>query len=376
MRVLFVEDDEPTVEDARKLLCEQGHECDVTGFKQSEEHIAGFDPDVIVLDLLQGPPQDRDTPGNKVFDDVWKQQFCPIIVYSAEPSLLEFGEASHPFVTRVKKGLGSPRKLAESIEEVRPYAQGLRSTIAYVRRELSRVFRDMAPDVFTQFNDEKERQTVLTRSGRRRLAALMDGPPDGGHEMLKPWEHYLCPPLSADLQLGDVLRATGKSKTDPHSFRVVLTPSCDLVRSNDRLPKVAEVLLARCRPTGDGLAKTPIGRPSSKCGTNEAETNKLHDRLRGTLLSQGYCVPVIAFPEIKGKVPFMLADVRDLELAEIAHINDEYERVASIDSPFRELVSWAYMQVACRPGLPDRDEDALFDELIASLAESDDSEKT
>lgn len=375
MRVLFVEDDESTVEDAIKRLRDGGHECTVIGFHGSKEQIAEFDPDVIVVDLLQGPAQERVTTGNAVFRGIWDQQFCPIIVYSAAPDLLEF-DGKHPFVWRVQKGAGSPKEFAQAIEEVQPYAQGLRSTIAYVRRELSRVFRDMAPDVFTQFNDEKERQTVLIRSGRRRLAALMDGPPEGGSEMLKPWEHYLCPPLGEDLQLGDVLKARGKSDADPRSFRVVLTPSCDLVRSNDRLPKVAEVLLARCRPTGDGLAKTPIGRPSSKCGTNEAETNKLHDRLRGTLLSQGYCAPVIAFPEIKGKVPFMLADVRDLELAEIARIDDEYERVASIDSPFRELVSWAYMQVACRPGLPDRDEDALFDELIASLAESDDSEKT
>lgn len=34
-----------------------------------------------------------------------------------------------------------------------------------------------------------------------------------------------------------------------------------------------------------------------------------------------------------------------------------FERIASVDSPFRELVTWSYLQVAGRPGLPDRDLD-------------------
>jgi CTP synthase len=37
--------------------------------------------------------------------------------------------------------------------------------------------------------------------------------------------------------------------------------------------------------------------------------------------------------------------------------NKEYIKIASIDSPFREAIIWAYMQINCRPGLPDRNFD-------------------
>ena len=30
-------------------------------------------------------------------------------------------------------------------------------------------------------------------------------------------------------------------------------------------------------------------------------------------------------------------------------------RIASLDSPFREFVGWAYLQISCRPGVPPRD---------------------
>ena len=42
-------------------------------------------------------------------------------------------------------------------------------------------------------------------------------------------------------------------------------------------------------------------------------------------------------------------------------------RIASIDSPFRELVAWAYLQIACRPSLPDRDFDSWRDEIVEDV---------
>ena len=63
----------------------------------------------------------------------------------------------------------------------------------------------------------------------------------------------------------------------------------------------------------------------------------------------------------------MAVYLKDLELILLERINGEgktFERVASIDSPFRELVAWAYMQVACRPGLPDRDTETWSEEIV------------
>jgi CTP synthase len=57
----------------------------------------------------------------------------------------------------------------------------------------------------------------------------------------------------------------------------------------------------------------------------------------------------------------MTACLRDLELIPITEIfsteepSPKYERVVSIDSPFREQIAWAYLQIAARPGMPERD---------------------
>ena len=61
----------------------------------------------------------------------------------------------------------------------------------------------------------------------------------------------------------------------------------------------------------------------------------------------------------------MAANFRNLDLVPFEDISEQgkFRRIASIDSPFRELVSWAYMQSACRPGMPDRNVDEWCDEI-------------
>ena len=97
---------------------------------------------------------------------------------------------------------------------------------------------------------------------------------------------------------------------------------------------------------------------------------KLKDRLPGTVLSHGYFEAVIPFPCLEGRIPTMAANLRDLEFIPVDDIGiseKAFLRVASVDSPFRELIAWAYLQIACRPGLPDRDFSLWSDEIIALL---------
>jgi hypothetical protein len=67
----------------------------------------------------------------------------------------------------------------------------------------------------------------------------------------------------------------------------------------------------------------------------------------------------------------MVADLRALRLIGLSEIDDggqkEYKRVASVDNPFRGLVSWAYTLTAARPGMPDRDFKAWTEEFMAAL---------
>ena len=167
-----------------------------------------------------------------------------------------------------------------------------------------------------------------------------------------------------DIQLGDILKKDGGGSDDPASFCVVLTPSCDLVATGGRVPKVDKVLVAGCCFMDDGL----------KCTSwPNITTPNLKKRLKDSVLSRGYFESIIPFPALAGQIPTMVANLNDLEFIPIANIgfsDVSFIRIASVDSPFRELISWAYLQVACRPGLPDRNFESWKDEIVDSVKKS------
>ena len=252
------------------------------------------------------------------------------MVYSAQPDIHDDNHDPHPFVISIRKGAGSPQKVLKALDELRPQIDALNKAEESVRHSFSCAMRDVAPYAFEAFSDDEHRIEVIKRSGRRRLAALMDELSMDG-TALASWEQYLFPPVCGDTQLGDVLRKKEGGSNDPASFRVVLTPSCDLVRSGNRQPKVSNVLVARCCSMKDGLDLT---------GLKGINSTKLKERLSGTVLTQGYFETIIPFPRLERKIPTMAANLRDLEFIPIQHIGSDKQflRIASVDSPFRELI--------------------------------------
>jgi hypothetical protein len=230
---------------------------------------------------------------------------------------------------------------------------------------LRRALRESKPRIFEIESADQENE-LLTRTIRRRVAASMDDAMIAGEPNIKSWEQYLCPPSISDhLLTGDILRVIDGDKNDPSSYRVVLTPSCDLVKTPTRNPKVEDVLLARCvgaeRLLGDlGLKVDASSKPKVV-----ADVQKKLARF----LTQGYghsSFPVAALP---GEFPMMAADFRSLEVIALGDLVDsaKYDRIASVDAPFRELFVWAYLSSAGRPGMPDRDFEPWAEAIIADI---------
>jgi len=367
VRLLFVEDEPASVEPAIRHLKRGGkpYEYKVSSFANAQSDIETFLPDIVVLDLCEGGAQADPKPtGMATHDYVWKTRFCPLIVYSAHLDMLPDDEPKNPFVTSVQKGTGSEVKLEAAVAELTPHVTALHDAEQRMRHSFACAMRDVAPYAFAEISDANHRKDVLLRCGRRRVAALMD---DLSHQggPLASWEHYVCPPVSSDILLADILRISAGKPDDPSAFRVVLTPSCDLVSSGGRKPKVELVLVAHCGPMKEGIAETSL------C---TVKTKNLKNAIRTTMLTQGYFQKVIPFPRLPNRIPTMMADLKKLELIPLSAIGADtakkYTRIASLDSPFRELVSWAYMQIACRPGLPDRDVDSWSNEIMAAIDDS------
>ncbi len=365
LRILFIDDQPESVRDAKERLEETYNtvelQCSIADFIHGEDEIASWNPDIVILDIWTGKPQTSDAEGYRVLDFVWDHRFCPVIIYSADSHVREdLLIYQHPFVIPIQKGRGSDMQVLEGVKTLAPHVTALNTARDNIRNAFSQVMRHVAPEAFQTTEDETERRELVVRAGRRRLAALMDAPlPDG--TQLVCWEQYIWPPVSESPLMGDILRLKAAGDLDPQSYRVILTPSCDMVTHGGRTPKVKEVLVAKCYSMDDGLTRLGIS-----IGSGEKDLSD------NPLLSQGYSGAIVAVPSLSGKIPTMVADLRSLDLIAISNIADEveYERVASIDSPFREALSWAYLQISSRPGLPDRNLSALSKEINAAVRRS------
>ena len=230
-----------------------------------------------------------------------------------------------------------------------------------LRESFTYAMRDFAPRVFKTVEGTTKRKGIIKRSGRRRLAARMDEVSEDGDPLVG-WEQYLWPPISRDILLGDILKEADGLSQDPTSFRVVLTPSCDMVASGNRTPKVENVLVANCCSIKEGLDRIPLQGREDKKG-----------RLR-SVLNQGYSGAILPLPSLEGLIPTMAANLRNLEqlsIEDIALKGRRFDRIASVDSPFRELIAWAYLQIAGRPGLPERDTNSWAEEIIEACKEKE-----
>ncbi len=368
MKILLVEDDPGFIRILRKIIEkeklseEQPLE---TGFDGAKEKIKAERPDAVVLDIYEGKPAKGIDEGSKSLDFVWREHFCPVIVHSANPEKVKKDYGEHPFVRYVAKRKDSEEEVAEKLREIRRYVESLRDVREYVQETFSSVMKEVAPHVFRTYGEEdaERRASAIKQAARRRLAAWMDEL-SGADERLAPWEQYVFPPISGEIRTGDILRKRFEPAENPTAFRLVLTPSCDLERREGKR-RVENVLVSLCCPLGEGMRKAV----SVKKAATKGEKRKIR-----SFLPSGHSNGIIPLPKLTDLIPSMAADLKRLELVPADGIANskcpeeaEYVRVASLDSPFREMVSWAYLQVAGRPGLPERDIDAWMEEISGEL---------
>ncbi len=359
MKVLFIDDEPESVLDAQEELREYYPNSDIVtlDFEEGQNDIWTIRPQIVVLDIWKDDAITGTAQGLDVFDFIWDHCFCPVIVYSANTEITEsYANIEHPFVKVVTKGSESEVLVRNAVCGLTPHIEAIKTSESHVSQNFASAMRDVAPYAFCTFDDPEQITDAIVRGGRRRVAALMDEPPSSGTRLAS-WEKYLSPPVTKNLRLGDVLHDGHCGYDEPASFRVVLTPSCDLVAAGNQTPNVHALLAAKCCPMGVALDKTGIGTSRRK--------------IKGSrILTQGYYDGFIPFPSLPGKIPTMAANLRDLQLIPLTEIGDEGERftgVASVDSPFRELISWAYLQIAGRPGLPDRDLQPWLEQIIESI---------
>ena len=118
LRIMFIDDNAESVVDAAELLGKnlEGLQQCTMNFEEGRESIRSFRPDIIVLDIWKGRPQNSDPAGSNVLSELWNEQFCPVIVYSADSEVIkQVSEYEHPLVPIITKGSGSDEKVLEAV---------------------------------------------------------------------------------------------------------------------------------------------------------------------------------------------------------------------------------------------------------------------
>lgn len=354
--VLVVDDDPESIVDLVGELKRDRRirEKVVTDFDQAKSMLMVKAPDIVVIDLVRAGDG---VPGVELSAWAWENGVFPIVIYTAQRGA--YDGPIHAFIEVIQKGGGSENEVVAAILKYGPYGEALRDAQERARRDMAQCIRDAYPPM-AEHDEAGKGVDALTRAARRRFAAMLDEGRSG--EDLDPWEQYVCPPLSSSPLTGDILRSAAGSDDRPEEFSVVLTPSCDLVQDEKQEPRVRRVLVAKCVNMGDALKMAGYPMTGTKVDVRRVER----------IVGRGYEGGVLFLPRLPGLIPPMAANLRELDLLPLDEIGKQgddaqHVRVASVDSPFRELVSWAYLQHAGRLGLPGRDREKWAEEVRVSI---------
>lgn len=364
-RILIVEDDSKMIESLQGAFARLLGNVEVfaSGFANAAEKIADTLPDIVVLDVyedkVEGNAVEAIEPTRRY---IWDEHFCPVVYHSAH-DFPDHLRQVHPFIRYESKTPGSQERVAGHVKSFAEEIAGLRT----VRRELSRrageALRHVSSLIWQAGRPAGEQTDLFLRVVRRRMAAALDYTTEH-QKQTQAWEQYIYPPIGDDLLTGDLIRSAAAKADDLTAYRLVLSPSCDLVRGRAKV--LEHLLVAECVSVDEFLKKAGIN--VQKLNVREHREKLLSE------LSKDQVAGMTVLPKFPEVLPLMAANLKKLSLiayADVATKNGEakpFVRVASVDSPFRERLAWAYLQVAGRPGIPDVDRGALADSIAQTIA--------
>jgi CheY-like chemotaxis protein len=368
LHILLVEDDQenlrllkellPTTINGEELIW---HDCD--SFDKAYDQLQRQRYDLVVTDIYrdrEGANKHQmsadDAKGTSMLDIIRKVRFCPIVFFSdgSLPENIHIG----PFVRFVDKV-----KTEQLVNEINAIvATSIPTLAAKLHEELDRAAGSY---LWTFLEEEWNRLTpthttpeVLERLIRRRASVQL------GHlnpaattptelAVVEGAEFYLYPCISGDeYRLGDILRGT-------NDFRVVLTPHCYLItQPGDEGPRADHVVTVKTVLATELIGKYPFKG-------NEDDKRKRLVRCLNSPAQIGLPSGRHWFLPKFLAIPDLYCDFLQLESMPLGTVRAQYERIATLASPFSEALQMCYLRFYTTVGLPNLHPERF--EYLASL---------
>jgi CTP synthase len=289
--------------------------------------------DLVILDLNASDGISGNTgAGDKIIRQIHDSFFLPIIIFSGFSNVYENPYKNKHFISTVNKGPEGINDLKQEVKKILPFVNKCSILSDEINSDISEIYRTGYEKLIKNSKIQQSGSAgpeLFTRLVKRRLAVSIDTNTD--NKPINAWEIYLYPCLGNEYLTGDILRKKGAVKKDPLSYRIILSPSCDLQKGREHIQNVKVA-----------------------CFCNIHDQYKKNDlvasRLRDTSPKQ-----FVFFHKLEGEFPHMLCNFKEIETVNFDDLDKKFERIVSIDSPFRESIVWADITINGRPGLPDRD---------------------
>lgn len=332
-------------------------------FQEATTRLKAEKYDVLILDLKddsESAIDDVENPaGLKIFDELKKTRFTPVVFYTALPEKVRGDETS--FVRVVEK--------TEGVTRVRDEVKSVLGTqLPRLSRELEEVQRaymwDFVSTHWQQFPTSRDQGDIAYLLARRlaislegfavKLAAAIGGSEEGPSDEWKahPMILYVKPPFERHRLAGDIV-ADGAA--DARQYWMVLTPSCDFAQC-----KADYIVLAKCENLSrqeeyvnwkagkEAPSKTSVDSLEKLIGDNRKHQPERFKFLPGTFF-----------------LPDLVVDFQQLRSIDVDSLKN-FEAIATLDSPFAEAMLARFSRYFARVGTPDIDKQLVIKRLNAS----------
>ena len=335
-------------------------------FDKAVELLVNETFDILVLDIRdESGVTPSDEEGIRVFDEIRRRCFIPIIFYTALPNA-SISVSSSPFVQTVSKIAAEPiLDMEEAVENV--ISSGLPRLLQSVSSHLADVERVFMADFVEQnWSDLVDRPEDMAYLLSRRLAVSFDEEAESLATELGQAEEtvlenaihptrYYVQPLHSSYKMGDLVAMTELTEEDMETERlhVVLTPSCDLVSRAGNM-NADSVVLLRCFLLDDFKEYQDwVNAPSAN--KEKLLRKLLTSRPKGQEDRYRY-LPAA------WNVPDCVVDLQSVTSISYEELTS-CRKIASLDSPFAEALSYQFNRYIGRVGIPDLDIDGILRRL-------------
>ena len=342
MKVLMIEDNTDDIAGIIDYCAEQGWEQENKPFEKGLAYIEEYNPDIIVLDLQD--EADDCFPGSSILDKIWNKSFRPVCVFSGQivNASVDIEKYPSPLIRFISKGDEGPVK--EYLSQIAPYTQ----IIKEMQEKMHEAFRRSFDVLKYVFQDGIRDKNIIAYLCNCRMKdsfsyELQDS-------TLPAWGQYIYPSLSKHMLTGDVVCLdddfNNKAPQD-RTYYVIISQSCDIVTK-----RISRILAVKCKD--NQILNTALQLPS--------KTKDARERL-SEYLNAGYEKNLFFLPSFGEILPDLVVDMKDIITIEFDDLV-KYKKIISLSSPYCERLVWAYMQNACRPGVPSLDVQTWAEKLI------------